>query len=620
MNANGPVQPGVPPRAAGGDGPAPSPDDTLAALVRDRAVVVAALLDAGSGMLLTSRSRDGAPEDIETVCAGQADVIRAALDAARVSIGGPEPTEVVVAHGDRLHQLLRTVHDPLGDRLVLSLLVEGPPRALRRVRRRLGRIDATALVPLPHRGAPLPASAAPAPVGGDLFTPAHPTAQGPWWAGAGVPAEPQAPATWAAQPPAPATARPPAPVPGAPGGFSAEVIDSAIEATVRIAARTPAADATPAPATPATPATPAPPGTSVPPETPVPPAFPVTGAADGGPAGQPGPDAEPVTTALPVVEAKATTPAVSGPLPVTVSLGSNPAALPARSAASPASAPAAGATPSASAAPAVPATPVAMPAVPARPAVETPPAPPAPTPPAPPSPVGSVPAALPARTPAAPAERPAPTGRAAGWSTASVLGHGAGPGGAPTATDVVAALDRAGTDDSLSGAALFAGVVPADPPPPVDDPPPPLSWDAGPAPAQPAAPVDGSEPHPWFGGGKHSRPDGSGSGSSGPSTTTQPGPGRHTTPAVAPAPQPPAAQDRPVPPPRAAETPVDRVVAAALQGAAGNGGAPPSPAGWLFEPAPRARTDVGAAPQPPDGTPAGPGEGQDGGNRVDPGR
>ncbi|MBN9111547.1 MAG: hypothetical protein J0I34_22530 [Pseudonocardia sp.] len=601
MNANGPVQPGVPPRAAGGDGPAPSPDDTLAALVRDRAVVVAALLDAGSGMLLTSRSRDGAPEDLETVCAGQADVIRAALDAARVSIGGPEPTEVVVAHGDRLHQLLRTVHDPLGDRLVLSLLVEGPPRALRRVRRRLGRIDATALVPLPHRGTPPPAPAAPAPVGGDLFTPAHPTAQGPWWAGAGVPAEPQAPATWAAQPPAPATSRPPAPVPGAPGGFSAEVIDSAIEATVRIAARTPAADATPAPANP------------------VPPALPATGAADGGPAGQPDPDAEPVTTALPVVETKATTPAPPGPLPVTLNLGSNPAALPARSAASAAPAPAPAVTPSATAAPAVPATPVAMPTVPARPAAETPPAAPAPAPAAPPPPVGSVPAALPARTPAAPAERPAPTGRAAGWSTASVLGHGAGPGGAPTATDVVAAPDRAGTDDSLSGAALFAGVVPADPPPPVDDPPPPLSWEAGPAPAQPAAPVDGSEPHPWFGGGKHSRPGSSGPGSSGPSTA-QPGPGRHTTPAAAAAPQPPAAHDRPVPPPRAAETPVDRVVAAALQGGATNGGTPPSSAGWLFEPAPRARTDVGAAPQPPDSAPAGPGEGQDGGNRVDPGR
>ncbi|MFD1235319.1 hypothetical protein ACFQ34_18680, partial [Pseudonocardia benzenivorans] len=213
MNTNGPGVPAVAPPVGA------SPDAALAALVRDRAVVAAALLDAGSGMLLAARSREGAPEDLETVCAGQADVIRAAVDAAAVSFGGPAPTEVVVAHGDRLHQVLRTVHDPLGDRLVLSLLVDGPPRALRRLRRRLSRMDTAALVPMPGAlvrtappdppsvsGAPVPPApgGAPARPEADLFTPAGPVAPGPWWPGAGVPGAPR----WA-----PGAAAPPAPVP-----------------------------------------------------------------------------------------------------------------------------------------------------------------------------------------------------------------------------------------------------------------------------------------------------------------------------------------------------------------------------------------------------------------------
>ncbi|MFB9745091.1 hypothetical protein ACFFOU_28595 [Pseudonocardia sulfidoxydans] len=574
--------------------------------------MVAALLDAGSGMLLTSRSRDGAPEDLETVCAGQADVIRAALDAARISIGGPEPTEVVVAHGDRLHQLLRTVHDPLGDRLVLSLLVEGPPRALRRVRRRLGRIDTATLVPLPLRGPAAP------PPGADLFTPAQSGAQGPWWAGDGVRAEPPAgapPPGWnAAVPGAPGGVGPAAPVgpvapvgPGGavaavPGGFTPEVIDSAIEATVRIAARTPAAPehaaSTPAAAqagetraaaqagemraaaqageTPAA-------AQAV--ETPV-------AAQSGetpGPAEKPAPvDAEPVTTALPLAQTRTPEPVAAGPHPITASLGSNPAALPARPAApaapavaapQPASA-AAVPTPTPTPTPAAPATPVAMPAVPARP-VE--PAPPVPSPPT----------AMPV------------SGRAAGWSTASVLGHGAGPGGAATATDVVEALDDVATDDSLSGSALFTGVVPAQPAPSADDPAAPLTRDSAP-------PVDGPEPHPWF-GGRHAAPDGTAPAAAGH------GPGRHTStgatraaavaqptrvpgwPAAALG-QPLVAQPFAVPGPRAAET-----------------------AGSLFEPACRTETDASAVPGHVDSTPVGLGEdrdaaGRDGGNRADPGR
>lgn len=286
--------------------------------------------------------------------------------------------------------------------------------------------------------------------------------------------------------------------------------------------------------------------------------------------------------------------------------------------------------------------------------------------------VGSAPAALPARTPPG---RPVAAGRAAGWSTASVLGHGAGPGGAPTATDVVAALGRGGSDDSLSGAALFTGVVPPEPPPPVDDdPPPPVQWDvaAPPPPAEPpvSAPAatgpgtagpgpGGGEPHPWFGGGLHARPDGTA-----PTAGARPGPGRHTTPPAAPtAPQNVAPQLPPVPQPRTGQvepaTPVDRVVAAVLQGA---GSAPrPSSARSLFEPPPRPDTDrpdtdrpgadvrrgetdvsavrgrqdstpvglgvPGARTAPDDavprGTPPGTGPadtGRDGGNRVDPGR
>src|SRR5215213_2730091 len=154
-------------------------------------------------MVLAARSGSRAPVDIETVCAGQADVIRAALDATRVSLPVAPPTEVVVAHGERLHQLLRTVDDPLGDRLVLAVLVEGPPRVLRRVRRRVARLDPAVLIPRPvpvpapaedgtgtaGSGTPPAPAALPRPrsaiAGTDLFTPAGGPA-GPWWAGDGV--------------------------------------------------------------------------------------------------------------------------------------------------------------------------------------------------------------------------------------------------------------------------------------------------------------------------------------------------------------------------------------------------------------------------------------------------
>ncbi|GAY11652.1 phage Tail collar [Pseudonocardia sp. N23] len=327
--------------------------------------------------------------------------------------------------------------------------------------------------------------------------------------------------------------------------------------------------------------------------------------------------------------------------------------------------------PIAAAASPVPAVPVAMPTRPAQPA----PAPPgdlaaAAAPDGPPPSTATVPggpgyegAAPDLHQDGDPDDRPTPSGRAAGWSTASVLGRGVGPGGAaPAATDVVAALDRAGTVAGLSGSALFTGLVPPEPPSPVDDLPPATTWAdevpaADPAPAvgddtSPAdpGPTEGSEPHPWFGAGRHSRPEGAPSSP----VTGAPGPGRHTsTPATAPVPPSPpqqprpadptasavhpvAERPRPVPHPRAAQAPVDRVVAAALQGV---GAAVPQPAPWaspsLFEPpGPRDRDDLTERAEDPTGstTPPIPGArsapdaatppaaGRDGGNPVDPGR
>ena len=53
--------------------------------------------------------------------------------------------EIVVALGGGRHLVLGRVPDPHGDRLVLSVLVCGPPRAVRRARRRLREVSAAAL-------------------------------------------------------------------------------------------------------------------------------------------------------------------------------------------------------------------------------------------------------------------------------------------------------------------------------------------------------------------------------------------------------------------------------------------------------------------------------------------
>lgn len=126
----------------------------LARLLDDWSVVGAALVDVDSGMALaTSNDRTGAL-DLELVGAAHADLVRGAVDAlATVHAAGP-PTELVLSHGDGLHHLVRAVADPFGGRLALVVVVSGSARTVNRMRRRIRRIDAKALVPRPVSAQP----------------------------------------------------------------------------------------------------------------------------------------------------------------------------------------------------------------------------------------------------------------------------------------------------------------------------------------------------------------------------------------------------------------------------------------------------------------------------------
>jgi hypothetical protein len=123
----------------------------LGPLLRDPRIVAAALVDVDSGMVLDAWSAadpEAAP-DLELVGAQHAEVVRCAL----ALLGGwPDPNgpeagtcEVVLgADGGRRH-LLRMVPDPHGDRLALAVVVDGAPRVLDRVRKRLRSISVDAL-------------------------------------------------------------------------------------------------------------------------------------------------------------------------------------------------------------------------------------------------------------------------------------------------------------------------------------------------------------------------------------------------------------------------------------------------------------------------------------------
>ncbi|HZZ48212.1 MAG TPA: hypothetical protein VFE65_15130 [Pseudonocardia sp.] len=129
----------------------------LGPMSRDPAVLVALLVDVDSGMVLdacgpvvqpggTSPAR---AVDVEELGAAHGELMRLALGAAGAVDDGVEPSvqacEITVELGTRRHVVLRRVSDPHGDRLVLSVLIEGPARTVRRVRRRLGEVSASAL-------------------------------------------------------------------------------------------------------------------------------------------------------------------------------------------------------------------------------------------------------------------------------------------------------------------------------------------------------------------------------------------------------------------------------------------------------------------------------------------
>lgn len=121
----------------------------LGPLLREPGVSVALLVDADSGMVLDAcgpAAGDGA--DLEQLGAAHGDLVRLALGpAAGLDPAGPAAgdCELVVTLDGGRHLVVRRIPDPHGDRLALSVLVTGPPRVLRRTRRRLREVSAAAL-------------------------------------------------------------------------------------------------------------------------------------------------------------------------------------------------------------------------------------------------------------------------------------------------------------------------------------------------------------------------------------------------------------------------------------------------------------------------------------------
>jgi hypothetical protein len=119
----------------------------LGPLAGDPAVLVALLVDIDSGMVLGAAGHPTGA-DREALGAAHGELMRLACGDA-VGAGNVDPagldTEVAISRGPRRHVVVRRVVDPYGDRLALSVLVDGPPRVLRRVRRRLGEVSTAAL-------------------------------------------------------------------------------------------------------------------------------------------------------------------------------------------------------------------------------------------------------------------------------------------------------------------------------------------------------------------------------------------------------------------------------------------------------------------------------------------
>ena len=134
----------------------------LGPLLSDARITAAALVDVDSGMVLDAWSAPGAgadadhpadpaagAPDLEMLGAQHAEVVRCALAllAAYPHPGGSraDACEVVLGTDGGHQHLLRTVPDPHGDRLALAVVVDGPPRVLDRVRKRLRSVSVDAL-------------------------------------------------------------------------------------------------------------------------------------------------------------------------------------------------------------------------------------------------------------------------------------------------------------------------------------------------------------------------------------------------------------------------------------------------------------------------------------------
>ena len=151
----------------------------LGPLLRDVRIVAAALVDVDSGMVLDAWSAAGAGDrapDLELIGAQHAEIVRTALALLRTwpaAGGAPGTCEVVLGADGGARHLLRTVPDPLGDRLALAVVVNGPQRVLDRVRKRLQAVSVDALTAGPSMTRRPPAAdGRSTPPGPDV--PAHP--------------------------------------------------------------------------------------------------------------------------------------------------------------------------------------------------------------------------------------------------------------------------------------------------------------------------------------------------------------------------------------------------------------------------------------------------------------
>lgn len=241
----------------------------LGPLVSDPRVRSAALLDVDSGMVLdvcgpdTAAGRTGrgvpAAHDHrdEVRGAAHAELVRIAL---ALAPGAGGVLGLVLEAGPDRH-VLRTVADPHGGRLALSVVVRGPDRAVRRVRKLLEEVSEAALTAGPST-AVRPGAA------GWASGPAGPGPSGPVPTGPGPsathhppgPPEPPGPdAPWAPRPAGPPYAGPPglSPVTAPPGPVPPSALPAGPPAPAPPAPRGPRPGSLPA-ATPAVPAAPAP--------------------------------------------------------------------------------------------------------------------------------------------------------------------------------------------------------------------------------------------------------------------------------------------------------------------------------------------------------------------------